>query len=54
MSSAARCVAAGGRLVLFDATHSDLDAVERAGLTLVAAEGMTAVAERSADTLVTG
>ncbi len=45
-AAAARRVAAGGRLVVFDAGSEDLQAVERAGLTVLAAEGGTAVAER--------
>jgi uncharacterized protein YbaR (Trm112 family) len=49
VAAAARRVIAGGRLVLFDATDVDLDEVERAGLTVVAAEGGTLVAERKSD-----
>ncbi len=45
-AAAARRVAAGGRLVVFDAGSEDLQEVERAGLTVLAAEGGTAVAER--------
>ncbi len=45
-AAAARRVAVGGRLVIFDAGGEDLEEVERAGLTILAAEGGTAVAER--------
>jgi uncharacterized protein YbaR (Trm112 family) len=52
VAAAARRVSTGGRLVLFDAADVDLKAVERAGLTVVAAEEGTAVAERKADPVV--
>jgi uncharacterized protein YbaR (Trm112 family) len=52
VSAAARHVSTGGRLVLFDATDVDLVEAERAGLSVVAAEGGTAVAERKADPVV--
>ncbi len=45
-AAAARRVAVGGRLVVFDARSEDLEEVERTGLTLLAADGGTAVAER--------
>ncbi len=43
---AARRVAPGGRLVLFDASAGDVEEAEQSGLELVAAEGGMAVAER--------
>lgn len=46
VAAAARRVAVGGRLVLFDASREDLEEVGRCGLSLLAAEGGTAVAER--------
>jgi uncharacterized protein YbaR (Trm112 family) len=46
VAAAARRVAAGGRLLLFDAGDVDLKEVEASGLVIVAAEGGTAVAER--------
>jgi uncharacterized protein YbaR (Trm112 family) len=49
VAAAARRVRTGGRLVLFDATEEDLAEVGRAGLTVVAAEGGTAVAERTSE-----
>jgi uncharacterized protein YbaR (Trm112 family) len=52
VAAAARRLSTGGRLVLFDAADVDLDEVERAGLTVVAAEGSTAVAERKSDPVV--
>ncbi len=47
VAAAARRVAAGGRLVLFDAGDADLEEAELAGLVVVAAKERTAVAERS-------
>ncbi len=47
VAAAARRVAAGGRLVLFDAEDPDLEEAELAGLVVLAAEEGTAVAERS-------
>lgn len=52
VAAAARHVKKGGRLVLFDAGAVDLDEVERTGLTVVAAERGTAVAERRSDPVV--
>ncbi len=52
VAAAARHVTTGGRLVLFDAADVDLDEVESAGLTVVAAEGGTAVAERKSNPVV--
>jgi uncharacterized protein YbaR (Trm112 family) len=49
--AAARRLAVGGRLALFDATPEDVREVERSGLRIVAAEGTTAVAERSGGSL---
>lgn len=49
--AAARRLAVGGRLALFDATPEDLREVERSGLRIAAAEGTTAVAERSGGSL---
>ncbi len=49
VAAAARRVAAGGRLVLFDARETDVGAAKEAGLTLVAVEGGTAVAERKVE-----
>jgi len=46
VAAAGRRLGSGARLVLFDATDEDLDEVRRAGLTVVAAESGTAVAER--------
>lgn len=51
VTAAGRLVAAGGRLLLFDAGEADIEAAERSGLKLVAAEGGTAVAERAASSL---
>jgi uncharacterized protein YbaR (Trm112 family) len=51
VTAAARLVASGGRLLLFDASPSDVDEATRAGLRIVAAEGGTAVAERRPDSL---
>jgi hypothetical protein len=51
VAAAARRVTVGGRLVLFDATAGDLAEVERAGFTVLAAEGATAVAERKSGSL---
>lgn len=49
--AAARRLVVGGRLALFDATAEDLREVERSGLRIAAAEGRTAVAERSSGSL---
>lgn len=49
--AAARRLLVGGRLALFDATAEDLREVERSGLRIAAAEGRTAVAERSSGSL---
>ncbi len=49
VAAAARRVRTGGRLVLFEATAADVEAVERSGLHIVAREGETAVAERKSD-----
>lgn len=46
VAAAARRVAPGGRLVLFDARSDDIEEAERSGLAIVAREGSTAVAER--------
>ncbi len=46
VAAAARRVSVGGRLVLFDAASEDLEEIERCGLSLLAAQGRTAVAER--------
>jgi len=51
VAAAARCVSVGGRLLLFDATAGDLAEVKRAGFTLLATEGGTAVAERKSGSL---
>ncbi len=51
VAAAARRVTVGGRLVLFDATAGDLAEVERAGFTVLATEGATAVAERKSGSL---
>jgi uncharacterized protein YbaR (Trm112 family) len=48
VAAAARRVAPGGRLLLFDAAAGDLEEAERGGLMIVAAEAGTAVAERKA------
>lgn len=45
-AAAARRVGAGGRLVVFDAGSEDVQEVERTGLTVLASEGGTVVAER--------
>jgi uncharacterized protein YbaR (Trm112 family) len=47
--AAARRVAAGGRLLLFDATDEDLEEAQRSGLAVIASDGGTAVAERKVD-----
>ena len=52
VEAAARCVAAEGRVVLFDAKANDVDELERSGLTVAAQEGRTAVAERGAGSVV--
>lgn len=49
VAAAAQRVSTGGRLVMFDAAESDLAEAKRAGLTVIAAEGGTAVAERRSD-----
>jgi len=49
VAAAARHLSRGGRLVLFDATDVDLDQVQLSGLTVLAREGGTAVAERKSD-----
>lgn len=46
VAAAARRVAPGGRLLLFDIGDEDLEQVEASGLVILAAEGRTAVAER--------
>jgi hypothetical protein len=46
---AARRVAAGGRLILFDSRPEDRRAAEESGLTILADDGWIAVAERSID-----
>jgi uncharacterized protein YbaR (Trm112 family) len=51
VAEAARRVAAGGRLLLFDAREEDIDEARRSGLAIVAAEAGTAVAERRAGSL---
>lgn len=51
---AARRVKPDGRLVLFDADERDIEELERAGLTLAAHEGGTAVAERRVEPLPGG
>jgi hypothetical protein len=48
VAAAARRVAAGGRLVLFDATDADLEEARAGGLEVIAAQGGTVVAERRA------
>ncbi|UCC73505.1 MAG: hypothetical protein JSV86_02795 [Gemmatimonadota bacterium] len=49
VAAAARLVGTGGRLVLIDASVGDLEEVERAGLSVIAAAADTAVAERISD-----
>jgi len=51
VAAAARRVAPGGRLLLFDAGDGDLEQVEASGLVILAAEGSTAVAERELEPL---
>ncbi len=51
VAAAARRVAAGGRLLLFDAAESDLEVARRSGLKIVAVEDGTAVAERRVGSL---
>ncbi len=51
VETASRRVAANGRLLLFDATSSDIEAAQGTGLRLVAAEDGTAVAERRVGSL---
>lgn len=46
VAAAARVVAPGGRLVLFDASETDNDEVRESGLEVIAREGGTTVAER--------
>lgn len=49
--AAARRIATGGRLVLFDASPADLEEVERGGLKVLASQAGTAVAERHGGSL---
>ena len=51
VAAAARRVATGGRLVLFDAKVEDVEEARRSGLTVLAVESGTAVAERKLDSL---
>jgi uncharacterized protein YbaR (Trm112 family) len=51
VTAAARRVAAGGRLLLFDANESDLDQAGRSGLEIIADQDGTAVAERKPGSL---
>ena len=51
VETAGRRVAAGGRLLLFDASDADVAAAQAVGLGLVAAEQGTAVAERRVGSL---
>ncbi len=51
VAAAARRVAAGGRLVLFEATDEDVEEARRLGLSILAVEGGTAVAQRRVDSL---
>jgi len=51
VAAAARRVAAGGRLVLFDASDVDIEEARRSGLTILASAGGTAVAERKLESL---
>lgn len=51
VAAAARRVATGGRLALFDATAEDIEEARRSGLAIMAAEGGTAVAQRKLDSL---
>ncbi len=51
VAAAGRLVAAGGRLVLFDAAAADVEAAKQVGLKLVAAESGKAVAERRVGSL---
>ena len=51
VAAAARLVATGGRLALFDATAEDIEEAKRSGLAILAAESGTAVAERKLDSL---
>ena len=51
VAAAARRVAAGGRLLMFNATADDIAEAERSGLTILAAEGTTAVVERKSGSL---
>ncbi|KPK62299.1 MAG: hypothetical protein AMS21_07825 [Gemmatimonas sp. SG8_38_2] len=51
VAAAARRVATGGRLALFDATAEDIEEAKRSGLTILAVESGTAVAERKPDSL---
>lgn len=51
VTAAARRIAAGGRLVLFDASDVDVEAARRSGLSIVASETGTAVAERKRESL---
>jgi len=51
VTAAARRIAVGGRLVLFDASDVDVEAARRSGLSVLASEAGTAVAERKRDSL---
>jgi uncharacterized protein YbaR (Trm112 family) len=51
VAAAARRVRGAGRLLLFDATAEDIAEAKRGGLTVLAAEGKTAVAERKSGSL---
>ncbi|NIR45124.1 MAG: Trm112 family protein [Gemmatimonadetes bacterium] len=51
VAAASRRVAGEGRLVLFDAREEDIEAAKSDGLTVLAAEGSTAVAERRSGSL---
>lgn len=51
VAAAARRVGGGGRLLLFDATAEDIAEAKLSGLTVVAADGTTAVAERKSGSL---
>jgi uncharacterized protein YbaR (Trm112 family) len=51
VAAASRRVATGGRLAMFDATAEDVEEAKRSGLTILAVEKGTAVAERKLDSL---
>lgn len=51
VTAAVRRVAVGGRLLLFDARASDIEEAESSGITILAAQGGTAVGERKFDSL---